>query len=83
MLEQTVHFRFSSSLSVLVFVGNSPDRAAAVLADQQRTVLSDRDTNGPSPNLLIGYDETRHEVLVLAGWLAVLEPMQHVDLNGT
>src|SRR5579875_865218 len=49
-----------------VAIGNAPDRARAVVADQQGAVMRDRDRHRPSPHLAPGRDETGHEVLRIA-----------------
>src|SRR5581483_8893525 len=54
-------------------VGDAPDGAAAVFADEERAVLRHRDAHRPAPDRFVRDDEAGHEVLVFAGRLAVLE----------
>src|SRR5262249_34335999 len=50
-----------------------PDRAVAVLRNQQRAIARNGYADRPSPDLAIVDDKASDEILVLAGWLAVLE----------
>src|SRR6516165_6452859 len=58
-------------------IGNSPDRAVAVLADEQRAVARDRDADRPSPHRAIVDHEAGDKILVLAGGHAIAQP--HAD----
>src|SRR6267142_5643828 len=54
-------------------MADAPDRAVAVLGDQQRAVMGDGDPDRASPDLAVIDDEAGDEILVFARRLAVLE----------
>src|SRR5580704_2536026 len=58
-------------------VGDAPDRAVAVLGEEQRAVPSGCDAHRASPYAGIAGDEAGDEVLVFAGRHAV--PQDHAD----
>src|SRR6266436_3077546 len=49
-----------------VLVCDPPDRAVAVLRNEERTVMRDGEPNGPSPHLLVADDKPGDEVLIFA-----------------
>src|SRR5262245_34673393 len=64
----------------LTRVAHLPDRAAGVVGDKQRTVLSDGERGGSSPHLGTPFarsPEAGHEIFVIARRLAVLEWHAH------
>ena len=63
-------FRAEGAAS-LPLIGHAPDRAAAVVADQQRAVMRHRDADRAAPDAPVVADEADEEILVLAGRLAV------------
>src|SRR5271165_5815505 len=54
-------------------VGDSPDRAVAVLADQQRAVMRDGDPDRTTPDSAVADDEAGQEILVFTSRLPILE----------
>src|SRR2546423_6415740 len=63
-------------------IGDPPDRAVSILADEQRAVMRHRDADGARPNRGVVNDKAGHEVLVFATRLAVLEPHAHHFVAG-
>src|SRR5262249_56024830 len=53
-------------------IGDTPDRAAAILGDKQRAILADGHADGPAPHCSVVDDESGDEILVLTGWHTVL-----------
>lgn len=53
-------------------VADAPDGFRAVIGKEQRTIGSDSDTNGATPNVAIVHDEPRHELFVFAGGMTGL-----------
>src|SRR3954451_1560638 len=67
---------YSSSFGnadLLLWIGDRPDRAVCVLADEEGSVLCDGHAHRAAPNGCVVHDETGTEVVVLAGRHAVLE----------
>src|SRR5215471_7760714 len=61
-------------------IGNTPDRAARVISDQQRAILGDCKRGRASPHfcaLLTGYPEAGGEILIEAFRSAVFERHAH------
>src|SRR2546423_2062888 len=63
-------------------IGDAPDCAVSILADEERAVMRHGDADGAGPNRGVVDDETGHEVLVFAIRLAVLEPHAHHFVAG-
>ena len=61
-------------------MGDAPDGAVAILGDEQRAVVGDRDADRPAPDLAVVDDEAGHEILVFAGRHAVLETAMRTTL---
>src|SRR5947209_7736340 len=51
---------------LLAFIGHAPDRAVAVVADQQRAVVRHRQANRPAPDGCIVEHETGQEIFVFS-----------------
>ena len=66
----------------LSLIRHAPDRAAAVVADEQRTVRRDRDADRATPDALVVADEADQKILILAGRLAVLHHQPHDFVAG-
>src|SRR5262245_6928656 len=58
-------------------IGDPPDRAVAVLADQQRAVARDRNADRAAPHAAIVDNEAGQKILVLAGRRAA--PQQYAN----
>ena len=54
-------------------IGDTPDRAVSVLADEESAVTRHGHADGAGPNRGVIHDETGHEVLIFAGRNAVLQ----------
>src|SRR5271165_2014600 len=54
-------------------VGDAPDRAAAVFADEERAVPSNGDAHRAGPDISVADHEAGQEILVFAGRLAVVQ----------
>src|SRR4051812_3921624 len=53
-------------------IGHPPDCPGAIVRDQERAVLGDRDAHRAAPDVSILRDESDQEILIFAGRLAVL-----------
>jgi hypothetical protein len=51
-------------------VAHPPDCTVAVFADEEAAIFGDCDSNGATPNLAVGCDETGYEIFVLAARFA-------------
>src|SRR5215471_21100364 len=72
--------RMCSGTVACAGVGNTPDRAAGVIRDQQRAILGDCKRGRASPHfcaLLTGYPEAGGEILIEAFRSAVFERHAH------
>src|SRR5258706_2937206 len=58
-------------------MGDGPGRAVAVLADEERAVVRDRDPDGTRPDGVVVHDKAGHEILVLAARNAIFKA--HTD----
>src|ERR1051326_8437713 len=58
-------------------IGDAPDRAFSILADEERAVMRHGDADRARPNRGVVDDKSGHEVLVFAARRAVLEPHAH------
>src|SRR5690348_6944707 len=58
-------------------VGDPPDRAVAVLADEERAVVGDRYADRAAPDAAVVDHEAGQEILVFAGRPAVLQQYPH------
>src|SRR5262249_43248458 len=54
-------------------IGDSPDRAVSVFAEEESAVVRHRHTDGARPNREVVHDEAGHEVLIFAGRYPVLQ----------
>src|SRR3954451_4223504 len=67
-----------------LWMRNAPDRSIAVLGHEERTILRNRNTNRPAPNLFVRYHEACHEVFTLAGRVPLLiKPQAHNLIPGS
>src|SRR5262245_15560590 len=69
----------------LARVAHLPDRAAGVVGDEERPVHINGERGGPAPYLRAPFarrPEARHEILIIAHWLPILERHAHYLVAG-
>src|SRR5262245_10042603 len=73
-----IHMRTAvDQRNLLARVRNPPDRLRSIVSDEQRPVGADGDADRSAPDLAIGCDESREEVLELPCRFALFE--RHAD----
>src|SRR6266480_2680205 len=54
-------------------IGDTPDRAVSVLADEKSAIVRHRHADGARPNRGVVHDEAGHKVLIFAGRNPILQ----------